>query len=223
MTSKGARGRSDFFEPVRGWRVWRRGTKRYVSNGPLDAAAPAVRPDATFAEHEHAAPDYVDPVLGWRVWRVVRCKGRYLLASLFNNVVWMPGEALDARCFAIIRLPRHSSPDLKCHCGVYAARRDAVDWELVGRRALTPLVVGRVSLWGPVVEAERGWRAEHGYPERLFVPCIRPSLRDREVRIAESLDAYGVPVKTVLVDRATALMSALDVLCPRRAEPAPMV
>src|SRR5581483_12340293 len=58
MTSKGARGRSDFFEPVRGWRVWRRGTKRYVSNGPLDAAAPAVRPDATFAEHEHAAPDY---------------------------------------------------------------------------------------------------------------------------------------------------------------------
>ena len=219
MNGGSPRGRSDFFEPVRGWRVWRRGAKRHVSTvragDPADHATPLGDGDV--------APDYVDPVLGWRVWRVVKCKGQYLLASLFNNVVWVPGEALDARCFAIIRLPRHTSPDLKCHCGVYAARREAIDWELIGRRALTPLVVGRVSLWGPVVEAERGWRAEHGYPERLFVPCIRPSLRDRDVRIAQSLDAYGVPVKTVLVDRAAALMPVLDVLCPRRAEPAPLV
>ncbi len=214
MTDGSSRGRSDFFEPVRGWRVWRRGAKRNVTGGPPQAAvAEAERPGAEATDGTWpAAPDYLEPVLGWRIWRVVKCKGRYVLASLFNNVVWVPGTALDARCFAIVRLFGHRAPDEKCHCGIYAARREAIDWELLGRRALTPLAVGRVYLWGPVVEAERGWRAEHAYPERLFVPSIGQTLKERDHRIVEGLEAYGVPVRTILVEHASSLLPVIDVL-----------
>ena len=179
-----------------------------MSNGrvgePAGHATPGVDPLLG-----DGAPDYVDPVLGWRVWRVVRCKGQYLLASLFNNVVWVPGEALDARCFAIIRVPRHTSPDLKCHCGVYAARREAIDWDLIGRRALTPLVVGRVALWGPVVEAERGWRASFAYPRSLFVPFSGKGDPFDQFRLIAGLERYEI--ETELVDLGSLAPKLADI------------
>jgi len=216
MSAQGRPKRSDFFEPVRGWQIWRRGAKRSVDDGLSREETdhgehPGAEP-APAGLHTMRAPDFVDPVIGWRVWRVVRCKGRFYLASAFNNIVWVPGSSLDARCLSFVRVARHSSPDVTCHCGVYAATRDALDWQLLGRRTRTPLVVGTVSLWGPVVEAERGWRAGHGYPERLFVPSVGEEVRERDLRVAESLTEYGVPVKTVLVKRIGSLMPAIDVL-----------
>ena len=104
------RSSGDFFEPILGWRIWRRDAKRQVTIGVAPAEAGAT-PD--IALH---APDYTDPVLGWRIWRVVRCRGQYLLGSLFNRVAWFPEAALDAQCFqSIIRSRAHHSPDLKCH------------------------------------------------------------------------------------------------------------
>jgi len=216
MSAQDRPKRSDFFEPVRGWQVWRRGAKRSVDDG-------LSREEAELGQHPGAelergalrasdAPDFVDPVIGWRVWRVVRCKGRFYLASAFNNIVWVPGSSLDARCLSFVRVARHRSPDVACHCGVYASTRDALDWQLLGRRARTPLVVGTVSLWGPVVEAERGWRAGHAYPEQIFVPTVGDDVKDRELRVAASLLEYGVPVRNVLVRRVASLMPAIDVL-----------
>jgi hypothetical protein len=216
MSAQGRPKRSDFFEPVRGWQIWRRGAKRSVEGGLSRAETDrAERPGAGHAPgalYSSDAPDFVDPVIGWRVWRVVRCKGRFYLASAFNNIVWVPGSSLDARCLSFVRVARHASPDVTCHCGVYAATRDALDWQLLGRRARTPLVVGTVSLWGAVVEAERGWRAGHAYPEQIFVPTVGDEVRERDLRMAESLTEYGVPVKNVLVTRIGALMPAIDVL-----------
>ena len=64
----------------------------------------------------------------------------------------------------------HAAPLLACACGIYAARRpeDALVY-LTGRDepGVVGRVLGRVALWGLVVEAEHGWRAEHAYPFEL--------------------------------------------------------
>jgi hypothetical protein len=69
-------------------------------------------------------------------------------------------------------------------------------------------VIGTVSLWGTVVEGERGWRASHAYPRRIYVPVPsrrawlnpvgglrRPALPPAE--IAYALAEYGVTVELV--------------------------
>jgi hypothetical protein len=201
------RSSGDFFEPILGWRIWRREAKRQVTIGTAAAEAAAV-PDV-----EITAPDYTDPVIGWRIWRVVRCRGQYLLGSLFNRVAWFPESALDAQCFqSLIRSRAHHSPELKCHCGIYAAQRDTIDTSLLSQRSLRPLVVGRVYLWGNVIEAQAGWRASRGYPERIFVPRIGGQAKDDDLRMAEGLRSYGVPVSVVCVDSAPSLMPTLSAL-----------
>ena len=202
-----ARSSGDFFEPILGWRIWRRDAKRQVTIGATVAEA-TVAPDV-----EIRAPDYTDPVVGWRIWRVVRCRGQYLLGSLFNRVAWFPETALEAQCFqSIIRSRAHRSPDLRCHCGIYAAQRDTIDAALLSQRSLRPLVIGRVNLWGNVLEAEHGWRASRGYPERIFVPRIGGPPKDDDLRIAEGLEAYGVPVSIVCVDTVASLLPTLSAL-----------
>jgi hypothetical protein len=64
-------------------------------------------------------------------------------------------------------------------------------------------VIGTVSLWGDVVECERGWRAAFAYPSRLFVPLGFPGAAEQAVGLAD----YGVPVE--LVDTLN-LVDALD-------------
>lgn len=57
----------------------------------------------------------------------------------------------------------------------------------------TPTVVGCVSLWGDILECERGWRASRAYPERLYVPAFhRRGITS--TKLAADLGAYGVPV-----------------------------
>jgi hypothetical protein len=45
--------------------------------------------------------------------------------------------------------------------------------------------LGRVSLWGSVIECERGWRASYAYPAALYVAtrsvARRPRLTPRKV------------------------------------------
>ena len=202
-----ARSSADFFEPILGWRIWRRDAKRQVTIGAAAAEA-TVAPSV-----DVRAPDYIDPVLGWRIWRVVRCRRQYLLGSLFNRVAWFPESALEAQCFqSILRRRSHVAPDPKCHCGIYAAKADTIDTALLAQRSLRPLVIGRVYLWGNVVEAESGWRASRGYPERLFVPRIGGPARDDDYRIAAGLEAYGVSVSVVSVESAAAVLPTLTAL-----------
>jgi hypothetical protein len=59
--------------------------------------------------------------------------------------------------------------------------------------------VGRVALWGTVVEYEAGWRASMAYPERLYLPAWRASgapLANVE-EVAMGLADYRVPVEIV--------------------------
>jgi hypothetical protein len=158
------------------------------------------------------APDYIEPVEAWRIWLV---DSAFRLRSVFFEAGWTPGEPLEAGCLRWRRSLRppwrivpsaHAAPEERCVCGIYGAASvgDAQ------RYAAHPLpasalcrVIGRVSLWGEVVECETGWRASAAYPARIYVPTYIPLLRridpfapDPE-EIAEGLRAYGVPVDLV--------------------------
>ncbi len=78
---------------------------------------------------------------------------------------------VGARAAARGRVPaRPPAPSLECACGIYAAREpeDALVY-LTGRDepGVVGRVLGRVALWGLVVEGEHGWRAELAYPAAL--------------------------------------------------------
>jgi hypothetical protein len=156
---------------------------------------------------ESRAPDLIEPVVAWRVWHAVESDGELLLSSVYRRVTWPRGRALEAVCdrarFPVIsRRSRHVAPAERCQCGIYAADAHTAQEYLPGSShppSAYP-VIGRVRLWGEVVECDRGWRASRAYPDRIYVPRLEGSRVDR-ARLATSLGAYGVPV-TVL-DAAT--------------------
>jgi hypothetical protein len=106
-------------------------------------------------------PDYFEPVAAWAVWRLGR---RGPLRGLYDGAVWPVGDP--------------------CQDAI-ALRLEEVVW--------TPdlAAIGRVLLWGSVVETDTGWRATRAYPQRFFIPHERR----RAERIARRLAAYGVPVR----------------------------
>ena len=61
-------------------------------------------------------------------------------------------------------------------------------------------MIGTVSLWGKIVEAERGWRGGCAYPKEIYVPTREPRGRlvDAE-EIAVRLADYGVPMHILRV------------------------
>jgi hypothetical protein len=170
---------------------------------------------------ESAAPDYAEPLLGWRVWLVVEAAGSLRLCSPLYHTLWPVRSETVAVCrkelppsmWWPLRPPEHAAPSADCRCGIYAST-SAADAARVGRaaravrrgaaREALAVVLGQVSLWGGVVECERGWRAAYAYPARLYLPrdrLERSRLRavdaDSPVRVAEALGTYRVPVELV--------------------------
>jgi hypothetical protein len=144
------------------------------------------------------APDYVEPTVGWRSSSVVEESVGVRLASLGGMPVWAPRRELVAAC----DWGNHVAPKAQCSCGIYAARAIALPADYMTGfwwGGACDRVVGRVSLWGSVVECEEGWRASHAYPERIFVPAgdsngrLLPDAGD----LAIALSIYGVPVHLV--------------------------
>jgi hypothetical protein len=170
-------------------------------------------------------PDSIEPVVGWRCWRVVDTREGFVLSSASRGIAWPPGLALEAAC------PRgdHDPPSERCSCGIYAAREPELVLSYfppVVRSAVTivspailgydsVMAVGTVSLWGDVVESERGWRAQYAYPRELLVPSAVKHYRRGVGRrfqvfdsgaIAGSLgDLYGVPAGVTRTVRPGAL------------------
>lgn len=143
------------------------------------------------------APDYCEPLSAWRMWEVGDLGTAPRLRSLYRNCVWPVGAPFEARCeahrFRPWRRERHRAPNTTCTCGIYA-----VSYEFIRRLALhdrlpedRPFVIGAVSLWGHVVECERGWRAALAYPAHLFVPAAGWGAEQHAAGLAD----YGVPVE----------------------------
>ena len=151
------------------------------------------------------APDFAEAIETWRVWRVVLDDGRYKLSSVFKPALWEPGEAVSANCLRsslvpgwLRRRPRHEAPEESCECGIYGAGLDQLSQYLAGVHMHPTLVrvLGRVSLWGTVIECERGFRASFAYPLHVYVP-LDAGGRDTPPaeKLARTLGDYGVPVE----------------------------
>ena len=159
------------------------------------------------------APDFVEPLEAWRAWKVVRRDGAYTLGSVVQPTLWPPGEALVADCLAGPRLfrlrrrrRRHDAPDVRCDCGIYAAPLQGVSQYLAEApfRGIA-YVLGHVALWGTVVECERGYRASHAYPARIYVPAdAGEPWRIGWDEVALGLCRYGVPVEPLAARAAEA-------------------
>lgn len=154
----------------------------------------------------------------WRVWRVVRSAGGYRLASVIKPTTWPPGEPLAAQCLRSTRLGTwlrhrrrtHPVPYERCECGIYGAWLPEIRQylgELAMGWAPAPRVVGQVSLWGTVIECERGFRASLAYPSRLYVPADSWPRRGHvsAEELAGGLDVYGVPVEPLTARRVDAV------------------
>jgi hypothetical protein len=146
------------------------------------------------------APDYVGPLCGWRAWFLVEREEGLLLRSVVYETLWRPRRALLAECLSTARGGVHPAPGESCRCGIYATceparaarfldgyRQHAREERLAGP------VLGRVFLWGEVVECEAGWRAGRAYPAHLYLLDGTAPLAAAER--ARALARYGVPVE----------------------------
>jgi hypothetical protein len=155
-------------------------------------------------------PDFAEPIEAWRAWRVVAGEDGYRLGSVVRATLWPPGEALVAECLrtsaliAWFRRKRRTPPpvpDAGCECGIYASGLPIVGQYLNqpavnGPDGKVARVLGQVSLWGRVIECERGFRASHAYPLRIYVPLDSCRHMDhRWEELVAGLDVYQVPVE----------------------------
>lgn len=144
-----------------------------------------------------------DPVIAWRYWQVTT--GTVVLSSVTQKQwTWKPGQAFRAVC----AWTGHTAPADGCDCGVHGSK----DLKSLRDHGLclapgTPLVMGRVALWGKVVPDTRSWRAEYAYPAELLV--VRESVaEDALSSLIDGLAGYGVQVGTTTLEQAVGDISA---------------
>jgi hypothetical protein len=127
------------------------------------------------------------------------------------------------RAWQRIRVPllwrkerRHEIPHRRCSCGVHASNDVEMAasylylYDDVRQRHLRGRAIGRVSLWGSVVEGDLGWRGSRAYPQRIFLPASDRAGRDVDVdEMLGGLARYGVPIEVVADDDDTALARAV--------------
>jgi hypothetical protein len=143
-------------------------------------------PDA----RELGIPDGIEPLVGWRYWRA----DEGWLCSLNKFKTWPAGRPLRAQC--TLAMDHGPLPGERCGCGIYAAIDLPTLKELVQPDLESPLVVGEVSLWGKVIPAELGFRAELAYPRRVWV--VNDSVATLDGRTDAPLalaNRYGIPVE----------------------------
>jgi hypothetical protein len=126
-----------------------------------------------FPEAEHQT----EPVLGWRAWRLQRIDDELRIVPTTPRSAWQPRVAIHATCSGahtreyMVYNPElakfHRSPEPGCTCGVHAIKDPA----RLARSGRTAAVVGRVAMWGRVIEHTKGYRAEFAYPSRLRLVC----------------------------------------------------
>lgn len=107
-----------------------------------------------------------EPIVAWRAWALTGRRdgtGLLLRPVAKRARTWKPMEIVEASC----RTSRwHEAPDPACTCGLHGTH----GIELL-RRTKSPAVLGRVALWGRVIEHEHGYRARYAYPQRVRLIC----------------------------------------------------
>ena len=102
----------------------------------------------------------------------------HFLANLGNDTIYVPREKIEAHCEPYSRKDHseQQAPHLTCMCGIYAYKeKPRLLREIRNIYSGLRLVYGEINLWGKVIEHEDGYRAQFGYPKRLWcTPAIEP-------------------------------------------------
>jgi hypothetical protein len=158
------------------------------------------------------APDGISPVVGYRVYEVDRRSGE--LFSLRERFRWIPRGRTEARCRG-----RHGSetiPYESCSCGLYAVKDLAALEQLepflwvvlpessskleLPRELENGPLVARVLLWGKVIEAEDGYRAQYGCVDEVLPRSWQVTLAAKVAKV------YGVSASEELVSLLPAVL-----------------
>lgn len=159
--------------------------------GSISISAPVIPPRAS--EPSAAMTGYV---LAWRQWGIVSHPGRtFRLTALTQRAIWPPRARLVAECPDRQSQP-HLPPEPMCSCGIYAAKNGSgfhphllrATRMLRWSTGSVPWVVGKVALWGRVLEYTDGFRAQYAYPYVLWSTGLTEGER---ITLG---DAYGVEV-----------------------------
>jgi hypothetical protein len=142
-------------------------------------------------------PDYMQAQTGWRAWGIPKAldEGELpLLRSVtYSSNFWTPREPMRATCQTRNGTSTHPVPTESCTCGLYSAKTRehllSMNYHNYDPDEGHFTVLGRVALWGKVVEGTQGWKAEFGYPQELFLPYEAWHL------FKPLEEAYGVPVR----------------------------
>jgi hypothetical protein len=126
------------------------------------------------------------PLVGWRAWAIVDSPAGLELRSLVYAHTWPAREPLQQECEAGGCLAARW-PAQPHSCGIHAfkQRADAVGYPATWEARRTGFsvtsdeyVIGQVSLWGRVIEHERGFRAQFAYPYALFLAPAQQRFRN---------------------------------------------
>jgi hypothetical protein len=146
-------------------------------------------------------PHLEEPIEGWRVWNISEgATGPRLLPAGSGVDFWEPRQAAEARCgvpgILLAGIGRHAAPDIRCRCGIYVSR--SLDVLERPRPAWPPSpVVGTASLWGTVIEHERGWRGRFAYPSRVRLVCAMCAWFEPGTGVPEVVHAFGKRLYTL--------------------------
>ena len=148
-----------------------------------------------------------EPIVGWRQWNFMY---PHFLANVGNDTIYVPREKIEARCeqystigtLVLRKDHNEQAPHLTCMCGIYAYKeKPRLLREIRNINPGLRIVYGEINLWGKVIEHEDGYRAQFGYPKRLWctsaieplagwigyvygVPCeVMPSEDGEEIKI----------------------------------------
>lgn len=128
-----------------------------------------------------------EPILAWRVWRLDD-RG-YLRSLTWRSFSWAPLKVSQADLI---------SASFK-NCGIHGFKKKEDCLRLY--HATNKFIVstdcfcyGQVSLWGRVIEHERGYRAQYAYPYEIFVPS---STMAKHLTNKYAVDVFYEPLKEV--------------------------
>lgn len=121
-------------------------------------------------------------IVGWRSWYV---RGGFL-TSVYMDSVWSPDEPMHAR-------QKVGDYD---QSGIHAWKRQTEAFgtyiNVNGNNMPGIGIVGRVQLWGEVVEHEQGYRAEYGKALSLDYIFCRGNRRSKDRQLKELRERYKI-------------------------------
>lgn len=128
-----------------------------------------------------------DPLIGWRMWDLPM-KGTYegvsgwRLKAISHAHLWEPFQPMRGTCYGKPpeKITDHTCPSWEHRCGVHAVKEvfQVRKWgsPTVGNKSDYVRILGELDMWGRVLEYEEGFRAEWGYPRKLYLPSKLPDV-----------------------------------------------